>query len=340
MFSKPYFYFLFLFSAVSFAQIGGKSVYQFLNIVSSPRQAALGGKIITNYDSDVNQVLLNPASVNSEMNQRLSVNYANYLGDVSIGSAAYSTTFNQQKQSAFAGINYISYGKFDGRDENGNATSGFTANEVAVSVGTSYAIPNSDFNVGFNAKIISSSFETYNSLGGAFDLGLIYLNEKNALNCALVTRNIGTQFTTYAGTSEKLPFEIIFGISKQLQNVPLRWHFTLENLQKWDVSFSNPVKATSNFDGTETPEEVSIFNNALRHLVIGAELFPQKKINVRLGYNFRRGQELNVQDLTSFSGLSVGFGLKLKRVKFDYSYSRYTLASNTSLFGLTINFKD
>ncbi|MGG7035666.1 MAG: type IX secretion system protein PorQ [Flavobacterium sp.] len=340
MFSKPYFYFLFLFSAVSFAQIGGKSVYQFLNIVSSPRQAALGGKIITNYDSDVNQVLLNPASVNSEMDKRLAMNYANYLGDVSIGSAAYSSTFNQQKQPFFAGVNYISYGKFDGRDENGNATSGFTASEVAVSVGTSYVIPNSDFNVGFNAKFISSAFESYNSLGGAFDLGLIYLNEKNALNCALVTRNIGTQFTTYAGTRENLPFEIIFGVSKQLQNVPLRWHFTLENLQKWDVSFSNPVKSTSNFDGTETAEEVSFFNNALRHLVIGAELFPQKKINVRLGYNFRRGQELNVQDLTSFSGLSLGFGLKLKRVKFDYSYSRYTLASNTSLFGLTINFKD
>lgn len=340
MFTKPYFYFLILFSAASFAQIGGKSVYQFLNIVSSPRQAALGGKIITNYDSDVNQVLLNPASVNSEMDKRLAINYANYLGDVSIGSAAYSSTFNQQKQPFFAGVNYVSYGKFDGRDENGNATSSFTANEVAVSVGTSYTIPNSDFNIGFNAKFISSAFETYNSLGGALDFGLIYLNEKNALNCALVTRNIGTQFTTYTGTRENLPFEIIFGVSKQLQNVPLRWHFTLENLQKWNVSFSNPVNATSNFDGTETPEEVSFFNNALRHLVIGAELFPQKKLNVRLGYNFRRGQELNVQDLTSFSGFSVGFGLRLKRVKFDYSYSRYTLASNTSLFGLTINFKD
>ena len=29
------------------AQIGGNSTYQFLNLISSPRQAALGGKVIT-----------------------------------------------------------------------------------------------------------------------------------------------------------------------------------------------------------------------------------------------------------------------------------------------------
>ena len=28
------------------------------------------------------------------------------------------------------------------------------------------------------------------------------------------------------------------------------------------------------------------------------------------------------------------------KIKFDYSYSRYTLAGNTSLFGLTIDFSD
>ena len=37
---------------------------------------------------------------------------------------------------------------------------------------------------------------------------------------------------------------------------------------------------------------------------------------------------------------SVGFGLKMGKLKFNYSYSRYTLAANTSLFGLTINFAD
>ncbi len=47
-----------------FAQLGGESTYQFLNLVSSPRQAALGGKNITSFDYDVTDALYNPASIN------------------------------------------------------------------------------------------------------------------------------------------------------------------------------------------------------------------------------------------------------------------------------------
>jgi hypothetical protein len=49
---------------------------------------------------------------------------------------------------------------------------------------------------------------------------------------------------------------------------------------------------------------------------------------------------LAIQNQRNFSGLSVGFGVRTGRLKFDYSYSKYTLAGNTSLFGLTINFQE
>jgi hypothetical protein len=78
----------------------------------------------------------------------------------------------------------------------------------------------------------------------------------------------------------------------------------------------------------------------LRHLIIGAELFPKKGFNFRVGYNFRRSEELRILEQRAFSGICVGLGLKMGRIKFDYSYSRYTLAANTSLFGLTINFAE
>ena len=38
---------LFVFVSPIYAQVGGQSVYQFLNLVQSPRQAALGGKTVT-----------------------------------------------------------------------------------------------------------------------------------------------------------------------------------------------------------------------------------------------------------------------------------------------------
>ena len=115
MFKKALLYFLFLLTGVSTAQIGGRYAYQFLNLVTSPRQAALGGRVLTNYDYDVTQPMMNPATLNVEMQNRLALNYVNYLGDVNYGAAAYAW---QMKAGTFhGGVTYINYGTFDGRDE-------------------------------------------------------------------------------------------------------------------------------------------------------------------------------------------------------------------------------
>ncbi len=329
-----------LLCAVNYSQIGGKSVYDFLNLVTSPRQAALGGKVITIFDEDVNQAHFNPATINPEMDNHLAINYGSYFGAVTYGTAAYAYTYDRHLQTFHVGVNYVDYGKFDGYDENGNQTSSFTGSEMALSLGYSYNVPFTSLYLGANAKIISSTLESYTSYGAAADFGALYIDDRNDVNWALVVRNVGTQITTYAGTQEKLPLEVLAGVSQEVENVPLRWHLTLENLQQWDIGFSNPNRAVANIDGTSTPEKVSFMNNALRHVVFGAELFPKRSFNLRFGYNFRRAEELRLVDQRNFSGISLGFGLKMGKVKFNYSYSRYTLAANTSLFGLTINFQN
>lgn len=321
----------------TFAQVGGKSVFQFLNNASSPRQAALGGKTITNYDYDVNQPLFNPATINDEMHGKLGLNYVNYLADISYGSAAYAYTYDRHLQTFHAGITYINYGKFDGRDEMGNSTGSFSGSEVALSLGYAYNVPYTDLYLGANAKFISSTLETYNSLGVATDLGAIFKDEKTNTNYGLVIRNLGTQITTYNGMREKLPLEIIAGVSQELENVPIRWHFTLENLQQWKVAFSNPAREEETIDGGVQEEKVTFLGNTFRHVILGAEILPTKGINFRLSYNFRRAAELKLVEQRTFSGISAGFGLRFSKFRFDYSYSRYTLASSTSQFGLMIN---
>jgi hypothetical protein len=305
-----------LFCAVSHGQIGGKSVYQFLNLVTSPRQAALGGKVLTIYDEDVNQAIFNPATINPEMDNHLAINYGNYFGEVTYGTAAYAYTYDRHVQTFHAGVNYVNYGDFEGYDENGVATASFTGSEIALSFGYAYNVPFTSLYLGSNAKLISSTLESYSSFGGAIDLGALYIDEDNDINYALSIRNIGTQITTYAETREKLPLEILVGISQEMENVPIRWHLTLENLQQWNIAFSNPNRSVGSLDGSSTPEKVSFFNNALRHLIMGAELFPTRGFNIRLGYNFRRAEELRIVDQRNFSGISLGIGLKMNNLKF------------------------
>lgn len=331
--------FCLLIGTTVFAQVGGESTYQFLNLVSSPRQAALGGKIITNYDYDVTGGLFNPATINVEMDNQLAVNYSSYLGGISYGTAAYAYTWDRHVQTFHVGMTYINYGTFDGYDLNGVSTGTFTGNEAALSAGYAYQIPFSDFYVGANLKVITSKLEQYNSIGVAADFGAMYINEKLDFHAALVVRNLGTQITTYADLNEKLPLEVSLGLSQTLENMPLRWHLTFENLQTWPIGFSNPARATTDLDGNQTEEEVSFFNEVLRHTIVAAELFPDRGFNIRLGYNFRRAEELRIAEQRNFSGLSFGIGIKLNKMRFSYTHARYSGASNANFFGLQIDLR-
>ncbi|GLB51653.1 penicillin-binding protein [Neptunitalea chrysea] len=314
--------------------MGGKYTYQFLNLVSNPRQAALGGKVITNYDNDVLQPIFNPASINNDMSHQLALSYVNYLGDVGYGSAAYAYKYDRYVNTIHGAITYVNYGNFEGRDEYGNVTGDFSGSETSLSFGWAYQIPWSDFHVGINTKFIYSTFESYNSVGGAFDLGLMYIDDKLDFNAAIVVRNIGAQFTTYAGQQEPLPLQVDVGLSQLLEHVPIRWHLTFEDLQYWNVSFSNPVNSEESLDGTVTEEKDNIFKEVFRHTVVGAELFPDGNFNIRLGYNFRRAAEMKIEEYRTFSGFSGGFALKINKTKISYTFARYTNASHSSLLGL------
>ncbi|GAB5399388.1 MAG: type IX secretion system protein PorQ [Aureisphaera sp.] len=319
------------------AQVGGRATYQFLNLLNSPRQAALGGKTVTNYDYDPTQGLFNPASINPEMDNQLSLNYNNYLGDVNYGSAAYAYLWDRRTQVLHGGVTYVNYGKFDGYDEQGNATSSFSGGEVALSFGHARNVAFTNFHVGGNVKLISSKLEQYTSFGVALDVALMYVYEDWDLHFALVARNVGTQITPYDITREKLPFELIFGASQTLENIPIRWHFTLENMQRWNVAFSNPNREQSDLEGNTTEEKINFIDNAFRHMIFGIELFPESGFNIRLGYNVRRSEELRILEQRTFAGLSAGFGIKLNKMRLSYAYSKYSSAAASSFFGLNID---
>ena len=114
MFKKNLALFFLLASFCVFSQIGGESTYQFLNLISSPRQAALGGKVITIMDHDVSSGLYNPATINGDMDKQLAINYASHLGGIGYGTAAYAYTWDRHVNTFHAGVTYVNYGVFDG----------------------------------------------------------------------------------------------------------------------------------------------------------------------------------------------------------------------------------
>lgn len=327
---------LFLVSLSSFSQVGGESVYNFLNLTGSARQAALGGKTLTLLD-DVNQPLWNPSSINQDLDNQLSLNYMNFLADVSLTSATFAHMFGEKFGTLHTGITYLNYGNFIGADENGIETRTFKAYDLAFSIGYSYNIHESDFFVGATIRLINSVIENYSSFGISSDVAILYYNEYKPYVFTLVVRNVGYQITAFDEVKEDLPLQIELGATYKLENVPLTWYFTFDNLQQWDISESNPSNATTDINGIVTDEKISFFDNSMRHLSLGAELFSEGAFAIRLGYNFRRSKELQLIDKRTFSGFTAGFGLKMKKFNFNYAFSKYHPASNASTFSLLIN---
>jgi hypothetical protein len=318
-------------------QIGGQNTYQFLNLPVSPKVSALGGKNITSYSFDPSNALANPALINFDMHNKMSVNYMNYFADVNYGTASYAYDVGRRTQIIQVGVTFIDYGSFEGFDETGNSTSKFGGSEAALSVGYSRRIGRSDYYVGANLKFISSSLEQYSSFAGAADVGVSYIYPEWDLIISGVVRNFGTQFKAFNEVRESMPFEVVLGISQKLKKAPIRWHVTLENLQQWNLAFRNTARDTEDLTGNVTTDDPSFINNALRHTILGAELFPEGGFSIQLGYNFRRGEELRIQDQRAFSGLTGGVSIKFNKLRFSYSYARFNRAASSSFFGLNID---
>ena len=330
-------FFSFLNFTPSFTQIAGESTYQFLNIPSSPRQLALGGKNITTQDDDVTTGLFNPSSITQEMDNMLSLNYFNYFSDISYGSLAYAYRLDNRGNTLHFGFSYINYGDFIGYDEFGNYTSNFSGNESALSVGYATKLKNIPITFGTNLKLITSTFEQYNSYGLAADIGFFYFDDTNDIKASLVLRNLGFQLKPYNEIHESLPFEINIGVSQKLENAPITWHITLENIQKWPIGLSNPSRIITDLDGNISEEKVSFFNEILRHTIVGVELFPDSFFKMQLGFSFRRSEELRILEQRNFSGISFGFGMKFNKLRFNYCHSKYSSASNVNFIGMQIN---
>jgi hypothetical protein len=271
------------------------------------------------------------------MNGKMGANYTSHLAGISLGSVTYATKVNEKLGMFHAGVTYLDYGSLTRADEGGNITGEFKAYDLAVSVGYAYPIKKTNLTLGANVKFINSLIDTYSSVGIAADIAVLYKSKKSPLEVSFVVRNIGTQLKTFNGTNEKIPLQIAFGASKRLAHVPLKWYVTLDNLQQWNISTSNPSNAVVDIEGNSTDEKISFANNAIRHAVIGAELFPDKKFTLRLGYNYRRAKELSIIDTRTFAGLSYGFGLHLKNLQLNYALTKFHPDSNSNTFSLIVN---
>ena len=317
-----------------FAQIGGSNTYQFLELSPSPRHMALGTWVSTLSPNSIHSALSNPAMVSDSIQGQVVLNYQPYFAGINRGTAA--TVFVLKGgRSILIDTRFIHYGSFDETNTLGYKIGEFSGTEVALGVAYSHHFPSKNLFVGASLNVISSTLAEYNSTGLTSDLGVYHSSPSSNYRFGLVARNIGFQLRTYDSVRETIPFSLSFGISNELQYLPLRWHLSIDNLQNWNLAYVNPNQQQINFEGESVEVNPNFFDELFRHLVFGAELFPDRSFSIQIGYNFLRSAELSIAEVRNFSGLSFGFGINMRKFRFNYSHARFSTSDNTNFLGLT-----
>ena len=320
------------------AQVAGGTAFAALDMPASARSAGVGFDFLSLYDDDLTLTLDNPSLISSRHNNLMAVGFMNLFAGSNFGSVAYCHDFEHLGVFTF-GLRYDNYGRFEGYDETDTPTGSFTAADYVFSIGWGRAI-DEHVTIGANFKPVLSHYEKYSAFAFGIDLAATYMSLDRAFSATLMGRNIGAQVATFAGTTERLPFELSLAGSYKLQDAPFRLMFALTELQTWDLTYDDPLNPTTHtdpFTGEVTgPTAFASFADKLfRHLNVGIELSIKQTVFARLGYSYRQMVEMTAADVLNLSGFSFGFGIRAKKFDFAFAHNGYHLSQAANYINLS-----
>ena len=334
---------LFVFIAAQLlGQTGGTHAFSSLDIQPSARVAAAGGQLPAVRDGDLSLAIFNPALLDSLTHNRVSLSYVNYFSGVNLGYAGYAHHLDSLGITVSGTLQYVNYGQFSERNIIGQETGNFSAGDYALILGAAKPI-DSLFTAGINLKTVYSNLAGFNAWGMAVDGGVTYFNPDRRFTAALVVRNLGFVANGFTdGQRDSLRTNVLIAFSKRLKYAPLRFSVVYDNIQQWDLTTGFEPEATIDpFSGEEVGGiRFPFADNLMRHFTFGAEILLSDNLYLNVGYNYRRRQELKLNDRSGTAGLSYGLGFRINRFNIAYGRAIYHFAGPSNHFTLTTRLSD
>jgi hypothetical protein len=315
-------------SPVRAQQYSANEVYQFLTLPYSAKATALGGINISNLGSDLGLAMYNPGLLDPSMDKMLHLSVKSYFSDIKQYDFSGAHYIPKKNWVLGWGVHYMDYGDIKMTDASGNEMGNFFANDYVAEVSMASTF-RKNIVLGVTLKLVQSNYGIYKSTGIATDLSMVYTSSDRLLRASILANNVGAQIKSYT-EKERLPLNIIMGLSKKLESAPIQFSFTAQRLSIWNNTLYDP--AFYNVEGYKTP---STFQDIFNHIIIGAEANIGEQVSLDFGYNFLRRYDLNIQNQQNwFNGFSAGLGLKLPRVTIQYgnAYFQRNLYHHFSVF--------
>lgn len=314
--------YIFMLSHV-FAQ-DGSGGYEFLKIPVSAHSAALGGNNVSIIEDDITLAYTNPALLSNISSISLNFDYLSYVA----GTNKLSATFGKlhgERGAWVVGTQVLNYGSMKETTSDFVEIGDFSASDIALQGGYSYLF-NDRWSGGVVGKVLLSNYGVFSSTALAVDLGVNYYNEEKGFSIGLVAQNLGGQIDALYEKTEKLPLNLVLGLSKDLNNAPIRLSVTLSDLTHWSDDYY--------VDGKKQNLSKRLFS----HMSVGADVFLSSTTWLAIGYNFRRANEMEIIDDSHWAGLSLGGGLVIKKFNIGVAYGKYHVGASSIMVNATYKF--
>jgi len=293
---------------------------------------------VSKLSTDILQANDNPAFLFADVNGRSAFVFNSVFQGINSGVAATAFKIEKWNTHFSALTHFISYGELDNTDASGNVLGSFTPLDYVaqISAGRSYL---EKVKYGATFKFVGSQYGQYNSFGLAMDLGLLFVDSAKGLSAGLVAKNMGAQIKKYESTSaQDLPFDFQIGITKRLANAPFSFSLTAHHLHSWDINYNDQ---DFNQENSLPSSNTNGLGNLFRHIVLASTVYLGDKLEIDVGYNHLRRQELVLGAAgNGLSGFSLGAAFITSKIQVRYSRAQYFKNLATNQFGLHIHLKE
>ena len=285
---------------ICFAQSAGSSGLSFLKFGFGARNIAMADAG-TAGSNDLTALHYNPAKLTLNDQNEILFMHTEWIQDIRSEIIGVKS-FILGVPFAF-GVNVTTISDIEIRTKPGDPESTFDANYFSASLSTAFNLID-DVSAGLTGKYLYEGLLANEATGFGFDLGVFYKTPVENLTSSAVIKNIGSM-SKLRNEKTKLPSEFRIGGA---------YYFDLSQ---------------NKFEVVSVLELQKYFDADNIHLNIGAEIFYDKLLALRFGY----------QTGWDSRGLTAGLGIRWGSLGFDYAYLPFKLGlGSANLFSLQFRF--
>lgn len=244
--------------------------------------------------------------------------------------------FKIKGHPVIAAAQTIQYGEFTATDVWGNNLGIFYAGDIALSLGTPLAEWR-NWRFGMTGKLVNGTYESYQSWALAMDLQAMTRLE-SGIDVAVLLKNSGRQLSTFAGTREALPVNLLVAFGQKLEHAPFRWVLVADQLNRPNLGYDDPNLVTVDpVTGQTTQGTQSLLNLGLRHISGSLEFLPTQRLHIMAGYSFRRQFEMALADRRTSGGFTLGASVYFSKFQLHFANELRSVAGRMNTLSLNLN---